>query len=982
MRRALLVAVCILLGFSKSFAQNIYTYADDVTGAPYYTDPLLGSYTSLTAIGTTSASPCGYGFSGMSGWPTSVTYSSTGPAVQVTLTASAGHSLKVTGFKANLRRSTTGPNFARLAYSTDGVSWTDDGVDHVPYNGSCASPTGGGTALASWTSFCVSGTTLYFRIYAYDASGSGGTFQIYDSLNIIGAVLLTPTVPVVTPSGPTTFCAGGSVVLNASTGTGYTYQWYNGASAISGATNSSYTATTAGNYYVDLTSAGICSDTSLHTAVTVNPSPAAVIAAGGPTTFCAPGSVTLSETSGTGTTYQWYNTSGAIAGATNATYVASTTNRDSVVITNSYGCTGTSGAIVVTVNPTPTAVVTPAGPLSICSGSSVTLTASFGAGYTYQWYNGTGAIAGATNATHVVNAAGRDSVVVTAVGGCTATSNTVIVSLNPSPAPVVTASGPTTFCTPGSVTLTETSGSGTTYQWYNAAGAIAGATNASYTASATGRDSVKVTNSFGCSTTSAVTIVTANTTPTATVTPAGPISICSGSSSTLTASSGAGYTYQWYDGAGAIAGATNATHSVNAAGRDSVVITGAGGCTATSNTVIVAINPVPDATTTASGPLSFCQGGSVTLTATAGAGYLFQWRNTAGAIAGETNISYTATTPDTYHVRVTNSYGCAVNSITFVVTVNALPSTSVTASGPVTFCAGGNVVLTAEVVTGDVYQWYNAAGAIAGATNSSYTATTSDDIYCIVTNANSCSSTTVTTHVVEVAPPYLTAAGPTTFCSGGGVVLTASTSGASGVSYQWMRGGSNIAGATNSSYIATSTGSYTCLITISASCFSTTAAVNVVVRPAPSPIIYHDGHLHLSTATTFATYQWYLNTVTIPGATTYMITAHEIGSYTVLVTDTGSCIALSPALNIYELGVNNVNMAQQVSIYPNPATQELHISAPGNVKVVITSIEGKVMVSDENVTNLDISGLSAGVYIVMLYDEQGERLHVEKLIKE
>src|SRR5439155_26339829 len=118
--------------------------------------------------------------------------------------------------------------------------------------------------------------------------------------------------------GPTTFCAGGSVTLTSSSGTGN--QWSLNGNPIGGATNSEYVATASGNYTVVVTTNGCSSAASAATTVTVNPIPATpTINAGGPATFCAGGSVTLTSSSGTGN--QWSLNGNPIGGATNNTYL-------------------------------------------------------------------------------------------------------------------------------------------------------------------------------------------------------------------------------------------------------------------------------------------------------------------------------------------------------------------------------------------------------------------------------------------------------------------------------------------------------------------------------------------------------------------------------------------------------------------------------------------------------------------------------------
>ena len=81
----------------------------------------------------------------------------------------------------------------------------------------------------------------------------------------------TPTATI-TSQGNTTFCQGNSVVLEATSGSNYTYQWYSNDNTINGETNQTYTATTSGNYTVKVID-GTCDATSSATTVTVNSNP-------------------------------------------------------------------------------------------------------------------------------------------------------------------------------------------------------------------------------------------------------------------------------------------------------------------------------------------------------------------------------------------------------------------------------------------------------------------------------------------------------------------------------------------------------------------------------------------------------------------------------------------------------------------------------------------------------------------------------------
>jgi hypothetical protein len=83
-----------------------------------------------------------------------------------------------------------------------------------------------------------------------------------------GIAVCTSPSATITPQGNTTFCQGGSVTLNATTGTNYTYEWYKDGSLINGAGSATYQANLSGNYTVKVID-GACNTTSSSTTVSV-----------------------------------------------------------------------------------------------------------------------------------------------------------------------------------------------------------------------------------------------------------------------------------------------------------------------------------------------------------------------------------------------------------------------------------------------------------------------------------------------------------------------------------------------------------------------------------------------------------------------------------------------------------------------------------------------------------------------------------------
>jgi hypothetical protein len=539
----------------------------------------------------------------------------------------------------------------------------------------------------------------------------------------------------ISAGGATTFCTGGNVLLTATSGNGYTYQWKKDGTNISGATSISYSAGTAGAFTCVVTD-GTCSQTSNSIAVALSSGPTATITAGGPTSICTGGSVMLNANTGTGFTYVWKKNAAIISGATAANYSATTAGTFTVTVTNACG-SNTSPIITVTVNPLPVSSITPAGSTTICSGSTVVLNGNTGTGLTYQWKKNGSIISGATASSYTANAAGSYTLVVTNSCGST-TSSAVTVTVNGTITAMITAGGPTTFCTGGSVLLTASSGPGYTYQWKKAGTNISGATLISYSATASGSYTVTISNST-CSATSSATAVTVNAAPTATATPAGPTQLCGGQTVTINANTGSGFTYQWKKNGTNISGATTSAYTANAAGSYSVSITSTCG-TATSAAVTVTTGSMT-ASITAAGPLTWCGTGSVILNATTGTGYTYGWKNNGITISGATAASYTAASAGSYTVVITNG-ACSATSNVLTVSTTAAPVASINPASA-SKCAGASALLTANPGgTGYTYQWYKNGTIISSATNRTHTSTTTTTAFYSVKVSNACGNST------------------------------------------------------------------------------------------------------------------------------------------------------------------------------------------------------------------------------------------------
>ena len=394
-----------------------------------------------------------------------------------------------------------------------------------------------------------------------------------------------------------------------------------------------------------------------------------------------------------------------------------------LTVTSASGCQASitktviaGGAAVpgIMINPTPA-----------CVGDPVVFTGSGANIISWLWDFNDGSTNGAQNPSHTYLSPGLYNVTLTVVdaNGCqnTATQN---LQINPAvPPAVITVSPGLTVCTGVNVTLTAPAGY--IYVWSTLA------TTQSIVTNTSGTYSVVITDANGCSRALAPVTVVVIPPPTAAI--SGNPVICDAGCTTLTATAGQGYTYQWLDNLGnPIPSATAQTLQVCDVGllpSYAVMVTDANGCTAVSAPFVVSVKVSPAFSITISP--DDCEGMPVTLSVTpVQPNVVYSWNN------GGSGPSITVIQAGTYiAIGTDTTSGC---SGTASATIHPLPDLCLVPAGcykscnPDTICGPDGLA---------AYQWNLNGLPITGANNQCLVVTQSGTYTLTGTTSFGCTAT-------------------------------------------------------------------------------------------------------------------------------------------------------------------------------------------------------------------------------------------------
>jgi len=604
--------------------------------------------------------------------------------------------------------------------------------------------TGGNVIQRGGTTFTGSiAATTHF--YVSDSSTAGCEGPRVDLL----ATVTTPPTLAITAGSTTTFCQGGSVTLDAASGSDPSYVNFTSWTAapvsgagLSAASGSSITVTptAAGTFAVTvLANDGLpngCANSAV-ISIVVKPNPVITGATATPATICAGGSsllqavsiggsglVTVGTQSSTGTTAGPYRSGAssdnkvqylftaaelASAGILPGKITSAAFNVTSVgtgAMNNFTINVGTTAESTITTDFDVSPLTTVYGPLTYTAVSGIN-THTFTTPFTWDGVSNI-----IVQICHDAANSGSSTVAFSTAAGTTTFALTT--------GACALTTGGTTSNNRALITFGYTQDNTSNYTWtWNPGNIPAGTTGSTtvtpgvttiYTATAT---------ALGCSTNSApvtVTVQPVGANATATTAP-----ICIGGSTTISANATGGgpFTYAWSDGTATVLPTTaSITVSPTVTTTYTVTVTDNCGNFTTSSKEIV-VNPLPTVSVNEAST-TICLPATYPLTSTTNAASpTYQWILTPNDISGATGSGYIVTATGFYKVRVTDGVtGCSNTSAQVSVTINQQPVAIVITPASATVCSGASVTLTAA--SGAAGSGTVGTGTVSGTTTGPY----------------------------------------------------------------------------------------------------------------------------------------------------------------------------------------------------------------------------------------------------------------------
>lgn len=745
-----------------------------------------------------------------------------------------------------------------------------------------------------------------------------------------GITLTSPSAIAITATGSNVACNGantGTIIINVTGGTSpYTYNWGGGI------TTQNRNNLGAGSYTVTVTDNAAC--TAVNTTI-VGQSTNLAVTASATNASCFGGSngaITASATGGTSPyTYEWNG------GANSSQINNMAAGNYDVTVTDHAGCSVSTSAVVsqpalLTISATTSPATCFGG-----AGGTINITVVGGTGaYTYNWV-GEIYTQNRTNLT-----AGGYTVTVTDAAGCTVSNTTTVTQ----PAQlVITSTQTNVLCNAGSnATIQLTVAGGVGSYIYNWGGGItsagrAGLSQGSYTAT--------VTDANGCTAANTTNI----TQPAALAVNAAITDVnCFGQTTgviDLTVSGGTGpYTYNW----GGVA-TQNRTGLI--AGNYFVTVTDANACSLTATEIVTQSQQITTSISSITDANCFgASNGGINIHINGGTpAYTYLWSN------GSTSQNLTGVAAGTYHVSISDSYGCTTSTSIGVTQPAQITFTPVVTN---VLCNGAATGAIATIVNGGnggfTYQWSN------GATTGNISNIAAGNYTILYKDVQNCSASS-TVQVTQPAALVLTSAQTNVTCNGGntGTASVTVNGGTGGYTYNWS------SGQTTAQLSQLAQGNYNITVSDANACSATLAVdisqVNsIVIGLTPAEVScsgQQNGSIQSIVTGGAGSYHYTWSN----GASVSNISSLAAGHYTVTVIDANNCSSIAAAAITQPTAITVTQIVTDITCFG---------SATGGIQMAVTGGTGAYQYQWSNGSSTqNITNLNAGSYSVTVKDGNG-----------
>ncbi len=371
------------------------------------------------------------------------------------------------------------------------------------------------------------------------------------------------------------------------------------------------------------------------------------------------------------------------------------------------------------------------------------------------------------------------------------------------------------------------------------------------------------------------------------------------------------------------------------------------------------------------GSIVICTGNSVQLNAEPQTGDAYQWYKNGTMISGATGLTYQATQAGDYSVAIT--YGTkVVEAVPVTVSTISPPNALVSANGPLTYCVGNGLTLDAGNAQGVSYQWQLNGNNISGATGSTYGVNQSGNYTVVVTNIGCSSTSTVT--AVSSGPLTVDLGNDTSYCEVKGVYAQLDA-GFPGAKYLWSTGD------TTKSIEVRNSGTYWVEVDGGPNC-TDRDQIEVTISPLPSA----NGISYVKNGNTYffspsgpintTGYMWLFSDGSTSTQKNVSKTLNSEDLYVRLVLF-NNCGTDTVQLG-WKLGVEEAVNAESVSLYPNPAKNQVTVSVTGTALEEVEVVNGLGSVvyrsqveSGKSSHRVDLSNLSNGHYMLRARTTEG-----------